>query len=442
VGQRWVTEWLKEGEETLSNVLGPDRPVVVFYPDEKLREQVRRDEVTLQSLGFSMSVSFGPANQGVNWPGAHLKVSQGGRAWHYWTPRMEGKQDFAADTPASLGLYCRVNVPMPQGGGPVVFDGDWQGQTATRTLRVKLTPHPKDLEGIENNAKTAAANHKTMVDMDEGELRRQQEWIEKAQRKLAEKPPGLKTFPEFYEFVEARKTVIGSEACIQIIKESNLPVLHTDFERREAERKGDWAAAIAAGHAELDARKRGAVLDLAHWRAKIAVDKKLYALPNAPPNSGYVMAPTYDKLMAEYNFSIKGAWNGYLCWLRDMSESICNTAFAAGDAKLYRRAGLLGLAAMNELKLEPAQIGARLKKFAGEYATLSADRDAAAPMLVLAYQLNGKSDKTPWDYYGGPPAWWPPAPDGISTIHPAPPTLEALVSEYQSDVTMPAAGDK
>ena len=428
VGERWVLEGSKEQKETLSEVLEPRDLAIVLHSSGDQKLDPFRSEETVKQTDVWMYVGIGPANQGIGYPGAHLKVSEGGRTYHYYTPRMEGDQTFESDSFGNLILTVRFEMRLPPAGGSVDFAAKYDGESVSRALRVTVAMDDKQKESLQNELKGADANNKTMRDMHTGEIKEMAVYIARDEKFLGERPSDVKTYWQQIDYSRAELDKVGCEANVRILSECRIPFSQALADRGRALREGNWAAAGTAVRALYDARKRQTLYFMEMLRAKKAVEQRLYALPEAP---------SPGKLWDDYDANIAGAWREYLYWLREEANVSTKVAYEAGDPQLYRRVGLLGIAALNEIKSAPREIGDRLKEFANGWAHLSDDREGAAAMYVLAYKLMDGSDKMPWNYYGGLPAWWPPASDGKTFVRPSAPGLDSIVSEYKSDVAMP-----
>ncbi len=409
VGQTLLLDGKAQGEETLSNVIGPGDGMIRLNPGSP--PGPKQEEPRVEGQWCVVEAALSASNQNWDCPGAEFTVRYGGWTGRFLSGRREESHNCGIidESYRTIGSKARLRIPYRPQGGEVQIEARGKGLSATRSLTLP----------------TDAALAKAESDASDRLEKRKQDlaayWAkeaEKAQGALDAARKGLADYEEarrkggvvFGTVPEIRKGILRCEMEVARVRRIGIafvdaqayeqwpnspqtidPAMQLKFLERVAQRQDtDQAFEIEKISAEIAllGELAGASADESERKSLVEsrgyLEKQLAEMQTRPPAGGYAEIAMIEP--AERAGDVARVRRGYERKLSVLEERAKRWPDQADSVKYER--------------------GDTLRKMAESLVVLTGDRAEAAALWKRADELVGKTPnatgKKPWL-----PAWWP-----------------------------------
>ncbi len=280
VGERWRTGYSDDtlGEETLSNVVGPNGGLLLVNGRES------KDNIHLNWRRWETSVDLGmgPANQNVDFQNVHLIVKNGTRTRHLWTPRFEDGVSYGGAREEIRGNGIDVDFPLCGETTTLNISAEYPDYSARQTLTFVIDDAAGPLAERQKQADYAMQERNKRISRYEQRIRDktaelarlqkgieyQTEWIQKLQSRAQPNQNDINAHKDTR--LRNERDVILVEAQIDTLNKCDIPFAKAVFARNNASLKFDFDAANKAATQ---------IVEVERLRGKIELDRLKRSLP-------------------------------------------------------------------------------------------------------------------------------------------------------------------
>jgi len=404
VGQQILDEDRPTGEEELSDVAGPGKPVLIFRQAPKDGGPIEARSSTEGDLApawLETDVELALDNQEISFWDAHVVVTAGQWTGHFWTPRREGDRRFGITGTGYSGTFARIRVPFRPEEQTVTVTATVQEVTAT--ARITLRPSAADAAKAKRAAQSIAKSYEAF----KADL---QKSADNAQQRAES------TTNTFYKLRWQQR----QETRQQLL----APRGRLGSQAKVAEAMGNWEAALAAwtqrmayDATERDIAKRYAQLFDGYWR-------KQHDRERDPAKRTSKANWRRDQLEQRTT----AAETIYYQRQAQHRERAARVALLAGEAGAVRQHTQARIKAIEELRRRGGKQTPRLSGIllweAEAVAIAGGDRQAAAALFIQArkHALGEGGHPPSWTRGEQLPPWLPPGVKivGAGTTQPQP----------------------